>query len=252
MKIRILWLHLLLLALPFGAGACQTADPVDAEDSFVVFPTAEVSWQIRPAGGRRLGSPEAEEWEADVGVPKRAFSLALDLDLAFGRASTDQDLDASDRVNLDSTDFLGPGKLDVDYDIYLWTFAARIGGWAGEVVAFEGIAGLSLTDLEMKLSMGPLDESDTDVNFGPVVGGRITFRAVDWFDIFLQLRASSFWGGGTAGTYSDTRLGIVAEPVPGLGFTAGWRFIVYRSDRVADSDYRLDLGGPTLGVRLRF
>lgn len=252
--LRISRIPLLLLGLAIGGGACSTADPVEVEEDFMVFPTGRVTWQIRPIDRSTLVDTLARDpaaLEVTDEIPG-ALSLALDLDFALAAGDATQDLDASDVINLDSQDFLGPGRLKIDYDLRLWTFTFRAGGWVQGLMGFEGIVGVSVTDLEMDLEMGSLQESDGDRGVGPLLGARVTYRPVPFLDIYGQFVETAFVGKEVAGSYTNPQFGVVIEPVPGLGIVGGWRFLVYRSDRSGDSDYRIDLSGPHLGVHLRF
>ncbi len=207
-----------------------------------------------PAGPSR-GVPAPDPSGADERVPFEAVA-SLDLEYRVGLAGEDRRGVADTRfVDYDGTRFLGPQTLEYDYSLHAGTISGRGGLRVYEILALEGLVGLTTSALQLE-ARGTTDRaSDTGVGLGAHVGARATLTPHPVFDLYGQLLYHLL-----GGLQSD-RNEVVMQTIDlagdlhlasHLSFFGGWRWWTYEEQISHDSDVEVELSGPAFGVLLRF
>ena len=252
-RIRLGGLAALVLAALLGG--CSNTDPIEGEDNTVLFPSIRVDWQLQPLEEPGVGDGDLTAPTTEIGPQVRrphGYSMAMEYEGGFGYGESSQVLGPSDKVRLDDARVVGGGRLKHEYFVHQNSALFRVGGWMGGLVAVEGIIGIGINTVSMRIKRGRASESDTDSGLGPVLGGRITVRPHWRFRIYGQITRTSFITEESYGSMFGYEIGGRFDAIPGLGVFGGWRLWNYWANREHESDYFLELSGPILGLAVTF
>ena len=81
------------------------------------------------------------------------------------------------------------------------------------------------------------------------MGGRATVRPIALFDLYAQY-AATISGGWE--TFDDTEIGVELNLLRNLSVYGGYRWWSYQESFSPDSDWDIDIRGPTAGASLKF
>jgi hypothetical protein len=261
----ISWRSLLVLAalveVSCVSGSGRRRVDIDDRDRSVFFPTLRASWSPILALSDRYERrrwdeappPDTEEARAlqETAVARPTF--AIDFQLGDSSAASHQDVGGNDTVRFEDLDFNGPDRLRLNYDMISSSIGGRGGVLLVEQLRLEGMLGLGVNYMDLKLS-SPAGKEDRDStsSLGPQQGLRAAWRPVRFFSAYAQ--GSSFTGlgfetGGDFVSILSGELGLALNPVRHLGIFWAWRWQRYVQERKG-SDVELDFSGPVLGLVL--
>lgn len=163
-----------------------------------------------------------------------------------------QTLATFEDVGVDGVLFLGPGDVDLEYDL-LNVHAA----WLHELdqeggLGLSGFAGLRATRLELDATRGATSAADTALVVGPVFGGILTTRTATAFDAYARLTSGVGFGSSEPVFQSTFELGGTCRLTSGLRLAAGWQLGYLERIEGSDttSDLELRYGGPFVALLL--
>lgn len=242
---RRLWLAL-LAPLLFGLHGCAStsSDPIviedlEGSDESVQTPFLRLSYYIDDRS--RSKTPASE--------PR------LELEVSRAAGDFSQDLDAGERVSLESTDFDGPMKLTGSADIsYASLRFAKDNYFRHRNLGLEWTAGLGHLRVETELKGGGQTLEFKDDDTGVSAGGSLLLRN-DAGNLVVRAKAILLLiPGDNAPSLSDVSGMVEWAVTPSATLAAGWRRLLY--DRGEDdpdqTNYVLDYSGPTAGLQLNF
>ncbi|HET6202244.1 MAG TPA: hypothetical protein VFI25_05510 [Planctomycetota bacterium] len=236
----------LLLVLAASVG-CSGPEDIEGRDRSALFQDLRAVWTMRGAGEERAESREGRE-----PAPRSRGLLALELDLVHGKGDTDQDLGLGDRIEIGGTDFFGPANVRADSDFFTGSLAVRGGAQLAPEFAIEGLGGIAWYRLDLRVSGAGTREAETFDSVGPLLGAQFTYEPLR--PIALHARGTAGLGlGSDVAEVLAGELGLAVPAARRARIFGGWRWWSYELNAGGgDSDVRLDLSGPTIGVELRF
>jgi hypothetical protein len=240
---RIAWA--LLLASP--AGCRSSAEDIEGRDNRVFWPDFRAAWYFRGEGLEPAG-----EGETETGPRRSPRHVALELDLSQGNAETDQQIDAGDEIRLGNATIVGPARVKADSDLFAGSLAFRGGARVAPDVVLEGLAGLAWYRLDLEVSSGGISDSERFDSIGPLLGAQVTYEPLD--RIALHARGTVVGGvGPDAAEATNGEAGVAFRFTRGARIFGGWRWRNLKIEgKGSDSDVRLELSGPTVGLEVRF
>ncbi|HKB17061.1 MAG TPA: hypothetical protein VKF62_13425, partial [Planctomycetota bacterium] len=190
--------------------------------------------------------------EAAAPAPRSRGLLALELDVAHGKADTEQDLGLGDEVEIGGTTFTGPGDLRVDSDLWFTTLALRGGGRPVPEVALEGLGGIAWHRAELEVHSGGERESEVLDSVGPMLGAQITYEPFAPLALHARGTTAVSLGQGIAAVLTG-ELGLALAATRRVRIFGAWRWWAYEFDAEGvESNVILRLSGPAVGLEVRF
>ena len=252
-SIRILALGT-LSAVALG---CQTMDlEIDDRDRFT--PSGRVSYEIWPGiDKRRSGTLLDLVTGSSGGDPGQAVTvrsagikptISIDGAIAAVEGRDHQDVPVGQVVELD-VQIPGPQEVKLNAENLRGHLAARGGVRFYDVLSFEGIFGVGVDDTEVRLRGAGSDTTDEDVLAGLLVGVRATVRPIPLFDLYAQYVANIT---GEWRAVQDTELGVELNLIRNFSLYTGYRWWRYEEEFSSQSDWEIDIRGPTAGATLKF
>lgn len=222
--------HALLCLAPLALASCVShSDKISGSDTSSFLPSGRIA------------------------VPLDKESVQLEVDVAFGEGSFDQNLGAGESVRLESVTFLGPGVVDVDFELRRIWGAARLHHEGSDGFGLSVIGGLSLNKLDATATMGGVKDSTSADVLGAVLGVEPYWRMNETTRLYGQLAIMP----GIAGDYdsvdfTEIDVGVGFTPSPSFEIAVGWRRWEFEAEATGglDSDLDLVLSGPHVSLRL--
>jgi hypothetical protein len=235
-----------LVALGATSPACVEPDDLQGRDRSTFFQGLRAVWDQRSEG---VESPSSREGPR---TPARSRGiLAFELDVAHAKGDTDQDLDLDDEIEIGGTTFTGPGDLEADSDVTFTTLSFR-GGRRGPQVALEGLGGIAWHRVDLEVHSGGVREREVFDSVGPMLGAQITYEPLEPLALHARGTSAVSLGQGIA-TVLTGELGLALAATRRVRFFGAWRWWGYEFDpEGGDSDVRLKLSGPAVGLEVRF
>ncbi len=244
-------------AAALGLPGCNVAHTIESDD-FSVIPTVRLTYNLIPEEESAIreffvGKKYSEQDPLEE-RPAVEATLAIDGDFSFGRGNSHEDISAGQTRMFEDLTISGPAEVRTDYDLYAYSLAARGGLWFFEKqLGAEAIGGVAFSHL--LLSFGSGVNSRTDVSFaaGPLAGGQVTYRPIDWLGLYG--RGTVSWGFGEGLDFVQIAAvegGLEVIPLPGFGITAGYRWWDYTEDHSERSSFEMVLHGPVVGIHVTF
>ena len=238
-----------LAAMLLPIAACRTQVDVEAGDNSVFFPVVRAVWALDQGENRpeRTGEVGAE---AEPDLMPAGIGWSLEVDVAGGRGEDVQTITGSEVIHVGDTSFLGPTSVQVQWDLYVATLAARARIPLGGNFSIDGLGGLGIDHLRIRLSDAGNVEKETSTTVGPFLGARINWQASKLLGVYGQFNGFLGVGDATA-TQTGLDLALTVRPVRSFMLFGGWRTWVYREDRFG-SDFELAMSGPMAGLQFDF
>lgn len=143
----------------------------------------------------------------------------------------------------------GPERVKLNVENLRGHLAARGGVRFYDALSLEGITGLGVDSTELRLRGGGVDTTEEDIRAGLLLGGRATVRPIQLFDLCAQYLANFT---GTWRAIQDTELGVELNLIRNLSVFTGYRWWKYEESFSSESDWEIDIRGPTAGASLKF
>ncbi len=247
----------LLGVVALGLPACSVAHTVESED-FSVIPAARLTFNLiseeESAIREFFVGKEYSERDPLEERPAVEATLAIDGDFSAGRGNSSEDISAGQTRMFEDLTVNGPAEVRVDYDLYAYSFAARGGLWFFErQLGAEAIGGIAFSHLVLGFTSGADDRTDVSFAAGPLAGGQVTYRPIEWLGLYG--RGTVSWGYGSGLDFAQIAAfegGVEAIPLPGFGILAGYRWWDYTEDHEERASFEMQLHGPVLGVHVTF
>lgn len=220
------WL-LLGLTASCAAPFHRTADPIRGEDRG----TAE----LRVRGAIPLG--EADE---------RGRRDSLELSATRATGGFEQTLTSGDDIRLKGEWIAGPGELDATFELTTASVLYHHRVDTGSRLRLAALAGVTLTELDLRVSAGAQRDAASRVSVGPTLGGQLDVDLGADVTAFARLTWNAAFSGGDVSGTSLLDVGATLKPWEQAGLSLGWRLGRYELERDATSvsDIELDYGGP--------
>lgn len=223
------------LVLVIVMGACAVSKDIDGSDTGLLYPTFRTTVDVfrkEPKGSSRP-------------------LLGIEVGLSEGQGHFDEPVGPGEFIGLGPTNFNGPTTVHMDFRLREATVAARGGVRLKEKWNIEGLAGLGYNQFRLIASDGMQTEIDSQERWGPVIGARFGWQALEWLEVYA--RGQYLWL-STANVSEQLELGLDFRATKWLHFFTAYRTWRYTHDsffeNLADIDIRTD--GVVLGVELRF
>lgn len=210
----------LSVALFSVAAGCTT---IDVTDNSVFFPTLRVS--------KRLN----ETWSIDAIAD-------------YGAGSDTQSVDPGQPIEIGGA--VLSGNVDVDFDLTTLRIEGRArhdfsGSWLT-----EGFFGAGLYYVDVTATSGGVRGHDTQVEVGPLGGGRLGWRPAPRWQIYSEAYVL-FLFPDTVVPVGEVEFGVEFKAAGPVSLLAGWRFRNLELIR-SDSDFDFEWSGPFLGLGFDF
>ena len=238
---------------------CRTMD-LRLDDDSQFTPGGRISYEIYPGIDRRrsgtlldliTGSPAAGQ--ANAVTAKSAGikpTISIDGEIAAVEGRDHQRVPAGRQVVVGVV-IPGPARVKLNAQNLRGSLAARGGVRFYDVLSLEAITGLGVDSTEVRLRADDgVEGSDEEIRPGFLLGARATVRPIALFDLYAQY-AVNFMGESWAIT-EDTQLGVELNVLRNLSLFAGYRWWEYEETVSSQSDWELNIRGPTAGASLRF
>jgi hypothetical protein len=236
-----------------SAPACRvwTQKDVEVEDGSVLFPVVRAVWNIDP----KLGEVESARGDATAqrqGVDlDRAMQIAVELDVSKGSGESTQNLSGSEMISFDGVSLFGPTSVDVDFDVTFATAAARFRWPVVPTVSIDGLLGVGLDRLDIKLRDNGQSVRDTTTTMGPLVGARVNWQPIDLLGAYGKVFGYVGVVGDEVVSHLGAEVALTVSPFRQIEIFGGWRVWSYEEDR-AGSDVELEMSGPIVGLQVEF
>jgi opacity protein-like surface antigen len=237
---------------------CQTNTDlrIDGNDQFT--PSGQISYEFYPGVAQRRSGTLLDLVTGSAEDPMEAIktrtspvqgTIAIEGAMAAVEGSDHQQVAAGERVELDVV-IVGPERVKLDAENLRGQIDARGGLRIYDVLSLEGIMGLGVDSTEVRLRGDGVDGSDEKLLAGFLVGARGTVRPIPLFDVYVQYLAS-FSESWT--TIEDTMVAGELNLTRNISLFAGYRWWEYKNtDFNGESDWKINLRGPTAGASLKF
>jgi len=249
---------LALVTLSGVALGCETMDlQIDDRDRFT--PSGRISYEIWPGiDKRRSGTLLDLVTGSSGGDPGQAVTarsagikptISIDGAIAAVEGRDHQQVPADEQVELD-VEIPGPQRVKLNAENLRGHIAARGGVRFYDVVSLEGVTGLGVDSTEVRLRGGGVDTTEEEILAGFLLGARATVRPIPLFDLYVQYLANftELWE-----VIQDTEVGVDLNLTRNLSVFAGYRWWKYEDESFgSDSDWEIDIRGPTAGASLKF
>lgn len=231
---------LLALALTLLTTGCLTNDTIRLRTADSIMPATRVSWQATQPTSRRV-----------------AFSgLTVDGEVAYTTGNDNQPIGAGRQVTLRRSTFSGPTTLRTRAKIIDFTGNLRGGLLVNENFRLEPLLGVEVTDVNLEIAAGGVQQSDESTNIGMMAGVRMGYQPHHLIEFYTQYSVGALdFGRGSDNNLRTSKLEIGGRLMPfdHLGFFAAYRRAHYDQPRSADeSDARMRFFGPVFGLETRF
>ncbi|MBK7642319.1 MAG: hypothetical protein IPJ19_04610 [Planctomycetes bacterium] len=220
------------------AGCLSRGDSIEGKDYHVEFPQARISLAMHTD---RDGEPVEPGAQA-----------ALVLEATRARGSSRQQLGAGDTLRFKQTDFTGPGPLDVDFELDVFSLLYRGGMPLGS--NFEGavLVGGSGFSRYLHLDGVGANVSDSDFFLLPAAGAELEWQAMDGVSLYSRYLIDCDTDNHLAPVLRMFEAGLRVQPHANLALFAGWRDWRYDEQRPSESDLVFEIEGAVLGFELLF
>lgn len=252
-----------------GISGCKVAQPEDirGQDSPVLIARGRLSWVLlpeksgtEPSTGENDGviRPERGSWArpAAASAPGPHATLALDASFRTTSGSSKQQLQGGEFLEHDGERFDGPGRLEAGYDLYSGTLGVR-GGIAWPIgFRLEGVGGFGVEHLDLRVravrGFGIFDAHEDSTAFGVFIGVSPAWQVLSWLEVYGE--AATFQGFAEEGHPNSSTLeaGLGFIVLPHVTVKTGWGGWFYKRQGLSDSDVRLNLSGPVVGLEVSF
>jgi hypothetical protein len=246
-------IHVLaLVTLLEVALGCQSMDlRIDDRDQFT--PSGRISYEFWPGIDRRRSGTLLDLVRGSSGtVTARSAgvkpTIAVEGAVAAVEGRDHQQVPAGGQVELDVVIF-GPARVKLNAENVRGHLAARGGIRIFDVLSLEAITGLGVDSTELRLRGGGVETSDEEVLPGLLLGGRATIRPIPLFDLYAQYLANIV---DTWTAIEDTEVGVELNLTRNVSVFGGYRWWRYEESFSSESDWKLDIRGPTAGASLKF
>jgi hypothetical protein len=251
-------IHILALVTLLGVAlGCQSMD-LELDDGDRFTPSGRISYEIWPGiDQRRSGTLLDLVTGSSAGDPGKAVTarsagikptISIDGAISAVEGRDHQQVPAGEQVELD-VEIPGPERVKLNAENLRGHLAARGGVRFYDVLSFEGITGLGVDSTEVRLRGGGVDTTDEDLRAGLLLGVRATVRPIPLFDLYAQYLANLT---ETWIPIQDTEVGVELNLTRNLSLFTGYRWWKYEEGFSSESDWELDIRGPTAGASLKF
>lgn len=226
---------------------------VKGSDQAALLPAGRLSWTVVD----RTAQAAAPATEGQVALRKRHdFKLKIELDVSNGEGEFTQNLLAGEQLDIGGQSFLGPGAVDVDFELSRASIVVRAANRFSNNVGLDGFLGVGRSELDIRLRQAAHTERDNNTTYGPLLGATLAYYPLEPLRLFCEGSLHMGFAEGF-GTVLVTSLDIGASVALGehVEFVAGWRRLTYEADYESDydrSDLDLKLRGPLLALHLGF
>ena len=238
-----------LLGVAFG---CQNMDlTIDDRDRFT--PSGRISYEIWPGNDQRRSGTLLDLVTGSSGqVTARSAgiqpTISIDGAIAAVEGRDHQQVPAGQQVELDVV-VPGPARVKLNAENLRGLIAARGGVRFYDVLSLEVITGLGVDSTELRLRGSGVEATDEELRAGFALGGRATVRPIALFDLYAQSVANI---AGSSLIIQDTQVGVELNLTRNLSVFTGYQWWRYEESFSSESDWNLDIRGPTAGASLKF
>jgi hypothetical protein len=166
----------------------------------------------------------------------------------------DQYLQGGEEIDFKDFSISGPAPVAAESELFQFSISSRGGVWYRDKVAVEPLVGLGWSYNRLQVQSGIQQGRDYSWSIGPLGGMQIRVYPIQWLGLYAMGTIYGGFGEGDSDFISIGRgeIGLILNPVAGISFLGGWRWLSYREERHSGSDVDLDLSGPLLGLQLVF
>jgi hypothetical protein len=244
---------LALVTLSGVVAGCIT-DDLHIEDNDQFTPSGRVSYEFWPGNNtRRSGTlldlvtrKSTDATMQSIGIQP---TISVEGAVATVEGRDHQTVALGRRIELSNVEVDGPARVKLESDNIRGHIAARGGVRFYDVLSLELITGLALDSTEVRVRNADVDVTDEEFTPGFLLGGRATVRPIALFDLYAQYTANfaDDWR-----TIDDTEVGAELNLMRNFSIYGGYRWWSYEESFSADSDWDIDIRGPTAGASLKF
>jgi hypothetical protein len=250
---------LTLVTLPGVMLGCINTD-IHITDTNSLTPSGRVSYEVWPGNAtRRSGTAldliTGKSTDATMESIGIQGTVSIDGEVAAVNGRDHQNVGLGDEIVVGNVDFPGPTRVKANSENLRGQVAGRGGIRFYDVFSLEAILGLGVDDTEVQVRDGAsgVDATSEKLRAGLLLGGRATVRPIALFDVYAQYTAN-FAGEALVGALiEDSQLGVEVNLMRNLAIYSGYRWWSYQeSYSGSQSDWDIDVRGPTVGASIKF
>jgi hypothetical protein len=245
---------LALVTLPAVVLGCRT-DDLHLHDTDAFTPSGRISYEIWPGNAKRrsgtlLDLVTGSSTDATMQSLGIQPTLSVDGAVAAVEGRDHQGVPAGRQLELGNAVVTGPTRVKLNADNLRGQLAARGGVRFYDVLSLELITGLALDSTEVRLRNADVEATEEQFTAGFLLGGRASVRPIALFDLYAQYTASftDEWK-----VIDDTEVGVELNVLRNFSVYGGYRWWSYYDENFNfESDWDIDIRGPTAGASLKF
>lgn len=246
---------LALATLSSVAFGCVTNDDIHLQDTDQFTPSGRVSYEFWPGNAKRrsgtlvdlVRGSSTDATMKSIGIKP---TISIDGAIAAVEGRDHQGVATGRQIQIGNEVVEGPARVKLTAKNLRGSLAARGGVRFYDVLSLEGITGLALDSTRVRARNAEAQATDEQFTPGFLLGGRATVRPIALFDLYAQYTVSftDEWK-----VIDDTEVGVEVNLVRNFSVYAGYRWWSYEEeDFDFESDWDIDIRGPTAGASLKF
>lgn len=247
---------LALVTLSGVALGCVSTE-IHVTDTDQLTPSGRISYEIWPGiekrrSGTVLDLVTGKSTDVTMKSTDITPTISIDGEMAAVTGRDHQGVATGDEIELESFKVPGPARVKLNSENLRGHLAARGGVRFYDVLSLEAILGLGVDDTEVRLrESDALEATEEKLRAGFLIGGRATVRPIALFDLYAQYVANLAGEWGNA-VIEDSQVGVELNLMRNLAIYSGYRWWSYEENLSNESEWDLDVRGPTVGASIRF
>jgi hypothetical protein len=252
---------LALVTLPgVMLGCINFNTEIHVTDTDSLTPSGRISCEVWPGNAtRRSGTAldliTGKSTDATMQSIGIQGTLSVDGEVAAVNGQDHQNVTLGDEIEISHVEFPGPARVKANSENLRGQIAGRGGIRFYDVLSLEAILGLGVDDTEVQVRDGAtgIDATDEELRAGLVIGGRATVRPIALFDVYAQYTANLAGEALLAAVIEDSQIGVELNLMRNFAIYSGYRWWSYQESVSGDdSEWDLDVRGPTVGASIKF
>jgi hypothetical protein len=188
--------------------------------------------------------------------PEKELDIVVfEADLSYAHGKSTNNLEKSEKVVFNKTEFSGPLKLTTTYELLNALVGFRVGKRFDAPFGVEFNGGANLLGTDIAVASNSISNSKRSFNGGPYIGGKVTCLPTDNLTFYIQMLIMPsphlLHVGDIGGTLAG--VGLSYKVFKYASVFVDWRdYDVTIHKPIEESDINLNVSGPRFGVEMTF